>query len=156
MPVVPLRERVVEIALDLGPGPAERYRYGSGFRLGGRLALTAAHVVAGAPAAGITVRGPDKVPHPARVVDGLAGDPDTIDLALLELGDQAAELPPPPVATVDRDAPVPVPVEGCWAVGYPRFPPRGPGRCTRAPRPALRAPAPGRSGCPRRARAAPR
>ena len=83
--------------------------------------LTAAHVVAGAAAAGITVRGPDKVPHPARVVDGLAGDPDTVDLALLELCDQTAELPAPPVAAVDRDAPVPVPVEGCWAVGYPLF-----------------------------------
>ena len=85
LPVVPLRERVVEIEAALGTGPAERYRYGSGFRLGGRLVLTAAHVVAGAAAAGITVRGPDKVPHPARVVDGLAGDPDTVDLALLEL-----------------------------------------------------------------------
>ena len=121
LPVVPLRERVVEIVLDLGPGLAERYRYGSGFRLGGRLVLTAAHVVAGAAAAEITVRGPDKVPHPARVVDGLAGDPDTVDLALLELGHQAAELPALSVAVVDRDASVPVPVEGCWAVGYPLF-----------------------------------
>ena len=121
LPVVPLRERVVEIVLDLGPGPAERYRYGSGFRLGGRLVLTAAHVVAGAATAGITVRGPDKVPCPAGVVDGLAGDPDMVDLALLELRDPAAELPAPPVAVVDRGAPVPVPVEGCWAVGYPLF-----------------------------------
>jgi WD40 repeat protein len=121
VPVVPLRDRVVEIEAVLGTGPAEQYRYGSGFRLGRRLVLTAAHVVAGAATAGITVRGPDKVPHPARVVDGLAGDPDTVDLALLELRDEIAELPPPPVAAVDRDAPVPVPVEGCWAVGYPLF-----------------------------------
>jgi Trypsin-like peptidase domain len=121
LPVVPLRERVVEIEAACGNGSAEWYRYGSGFRLGGRLVLTAAHVVAGAAAAGIVVQGPDKVPHPARVVDGLAGDPDTVDLALLELRDQAAGLPPPPVAAVDRDAPVPVPVEGCWAVGYPLF-----------------------------------
>ena len=55
--------------------------------------LTAAHVVAEAAVAGITVRGPDKMPHPARVVNGLAGDPDTVDLALLELCDQTAELP---------------------------------------------------------------
>ena len=119
--VVPLRERVVEIEAALGPGLAARYRYGSGFRLGGRLVLTAAHVVAGAAAAGITVRGPDKVPHPARVVDGLAGDPDRVDLALLELCDEIAGLPAPPVAAVDRDAPVPTPLEGCWAVGYPLF-----------------------------------
>ncbi len=121
LPVVPLRERVVEIEAAVGTGLAARYRYGSGFRLGGRLVLTAAHVVAGAAAAGIVVRGPDKVPHLARVVDGLAGDPDTVDLALLELRDQAAELPAQPVAAVDRNAPVPVPVEGCWAVGYPLF-----------------------------------
>jgi WD40 repeat protein len=121
LPVVPLRERVVEIEAALGTGLAERYRYGSGFRLGGRLVLTAAHVVAGAAAAGIVVRGPDKVPHPARVVDVLAGDPDAVDLALLELCDQTAELPAPPVAVVDRDVPVPAPVEGCWAVGYPLF-----------------------------------
>jgi WD40 repeat protein len=89
--------------------------------LGGRLVLTAAHVVTGNAAAGITVRGPDKVPHPARIVDRLAGDPSTVDLALLELCDEIAVLPPPPVAVVDRDAPVPVPVEGCWAVGYPLF-----------------------------------
>jgi Trypsin-like peptidase domain len=121
LPVVPLRERVVEIEAALGTGLAGRYRYGSGFRLGGRLVLTAAHVVTGAATAGITVRGPDKVPHPARVVDGLAGDPDTVDLTLLEFCDQAAGLSAPPVAVVDRDAPVPVPVEGCWAVGYPLF-----------------------------------
>ena len=121
LPVVPLRERVVEIEAALRTGQAERYRYGSGYRLGGRLVLTAAHVVAEADAAGIVVRGPDKLPHPARIVDGLAGDPDTVDLALLELGDQAAEFPAPPVAVVDRDVPVPVPVDGCWAVGYPLF-----------------------------------
>ena len=118
---VPLRERVVEVEVDLGSGRIERYRYGSGFRLGGRLVLTAGHVVAGVTEVGITVRGPDKVPHSAQVVDGLAGDPGTVDLALLELGDKTAELPAPPVAVVDRDAPVPVPVEGCWAVGYPLF-----------------------------------
>ena len=94
---------------------------GRDFVWGGRLVLTAAHVVAGAAAAGIVVRGPDKVPHPARVIDALTGDPDTVDLALLELSDQTAELPAPLVAVVDRDAPVPVPVEGCWAVGYPLF-----------------------------------
>jgi hypothetical protein len=121
LPVVPPRERVVEIEAALGTGSAARYRYGSGFRLGGRLVLTAAHVVAGAAVAGIVVRGLDKVTHPARVVDGLTGDPDTVDLALLELCDQIAELPAPPVAAVDRDAAVPVPVEGCWAVGYPLF-----------------------------------
>jgi hypothetical protein len=126
-PGVPLRERVVEVEAAFGTGPGEQYRYGSGFRVGGRLVLTAAHVVAGAAAAGLTVRGPDKVPHPARVVDGLAGDPEATDLALLELCDGTAELAPLLVAAVDRDTPVPVPVEGCWAVGYPLFQETGTG-----------------------------
>ena len=121
MPPVPLAARVVEVIADLGAEVRPRFRYGSGYRLGGRLVLTAAHVLAGAAAAGITVRGPDKVPYPARVLDGLAGGPDTVDLALLKLCDDSALLPAPPVAAVDRDAPVPVPVEGCWAVGYPLF-----------------------------------
>ena len=69
----------------------------------------------------ITVRGPDKVPRTAMMIDGLVGDPDTVDLALPELCDESALLPAPPVAAVDQDAPVPVPVEGCWAVGYPLF-----------------------------------
>ena len=121
LPVVPLRERVVEVEVDLGKS-GEPYRYGSGFRLGGRLVLTAAHVVADASAAKIMVRGPDKVPHPAYVVEGLVGDPDDADLALLQLTDEAAELPTTPaVASVNRDAAVPVPVDGCWAVGYPLF-----------------------------------
>lgn len=42
------------------------------------------------------MQGPDKVPHPARVADELTGDPDTVDLALLELCDQLPELPARP------------------------------------------------------------
>jgi hypothetical protein len=67
---VPLSARVVEIEASFGTGSAVRYQYGSGFRLGGRLVLTAAHVVTGDAAAGIIVRGLDKVSRPARVVDG--------------------------------------------------------------------------------------
>jgi WD40 repeat protein len=122
LPLVPLRERVVEVVADFGTGAAVRYRYGSGFRLGGRLVLTAAHAVAGDTAAPeVFVRGLDKVPHPVRLVDMLAGDPGTADLALLELGDGVPELPPLAVAGIARDIPVPVPVDGCWAVGYPQF-----------------------------------
>jgi len=114
--VVPLRQRVVEVEAVFRTGPGKPYRYGSGFRVHKRLVLTAAHVVTG-DAAEITVRGPDKVSHSARVLE-IAGD---ADLALLELCDQVPELPAPPVAVVDRDAPVPSPVKDCWAVGYPQF-----------------------------------
>ena len=99
MPPVPLAARVVEVIADLGETAHPRFQYGSGFRLGGRLVLTAAHVLTGAAAARITVRGPDKVPHPAQVIDGLAGDPDTVDLALLELCDEL-------VVTAEREVSV--------------------------------------------------
>ena len=51
MPPVPVAARVVEVIADLGETARPRFRYGSGFRLGGRLVLTAAHVLAGAAAA---------------------------------------------------------------------------------------------------------
>jgi hypothetical protein len=119
-PVVPLRERVVEVEAALGTGSAERYRYGSGFRLGGRLVLTAAHVVAGDAAAGITCGARTRCPIRRGWWTGWPV-PRRLRTWLLELRDETAELPPLPVAAVDRDAPVPVLVEGCWAVGYPLF-----------------------------------
>ena len=125
-PGVPLHRRVVEVRVDLGAAHHPRYRFGSGYRLGGRLVLTAAHVVAGAPAGGVTVRGPDKHPRPAAPVDGGGDDQAAIDLALLELPPGVPELPPVPVAIVDPEVAVPSHVADCWAVGYPAFQETGP------------------------------
>ena len=118
---IPLRCRVVEVRVDLGAGQQPRYRFGSGFRVCGSMILTAAHVVAGAPTGGVSVRGPDKRRIPVAAVDGCAGDPAAVDLALLKLPDDAAKLPAVPAGVIDTDAAVPRPVENCWAVGYPEF-----------------------------------
>jgi tetratricopeptide (TPR) repeat protein len=118
---VPLLRRVVEVRVDLGAGQHPQYRFGSGFRLGGRVVLTAAHVVVGAPSGSVTVCGPDKVRHDVTTVKGCVGDQAAVDLALLELPKDIAALPTVAAAVVDIDAAVPDLVEDCWAVGYPEF-----------------------------------
>jgi WD40 repeat protein len=114
---VPLAARVVEVIADLGADSATRYRYGSGCRVSGRLVLTAAHVVVGAVSIGI--RGPDKKRTLADVV--LAGDPDGVDLALVELNGDVGQIAGIPMAVVDRARAGAAVVERCHAVGYPQF-----------------------------------
>ncbi len=114
---VPLAARVVEVIADLGVGSPVRYRYGSGCRVSGRLVLTAAHVVADAVSIGI--RGPDKKRASATLI--LVGDPDSVDLALVEVNDDVSQIPPMPMAEVDRARPGPAVVERCHAIGYPQF-----------------------------------
>jgi hypothetical protein len=86
--------------------------------VGERQVLTAAHVVSGAAA--VTVRGPDKVQLAADLDAALVGDPDRLDLALLEVP-EAEVLPQIEVAVVDRDVSGGDVIENCWAVGYPEF-----------------------------------
>jgi Trypsin-like peptidase domain/Tetratricopeptide repeat len=118
----PLTARVVEVLADLGAGHEPRYRAGSGCIVAGRTVLTAAHVVAGA--AGVQVRDPGKVLHPAVVDPAFVGDADGPgpDLALVQItGPGVGELPPVGLAAVDRDSVSGDPVEGCHVVGYPQF-----------------------------------
>ena len=114
---VPLAARVVEVIADLGAGSTVRYRYGSGCRVSGRLILTAAHVVVDAISIGI--RGPDKRQTSATPV--LVGDPDRVDLALVEVNDDVTHIPPIPMAAVNRAGPGAAVVERCHAIGYPQF-----------------------------------
>jgi WD40 repeat protein len=83
--------------------------------------LTAAHVVAGA--VNVWVRNPDKHLYPATVGAHFVGQADgpSPDLALVEIDDAAADLPPMPLARVNRDSLTIMPVMDCQAVGYPWF-----------------------------------
>jgi hypothetical protein len=116
---VPFRTRIVEVAAYLGTGYSPRLRYGSGLLIGGGQVLTAAHVVDGADA--VVVTDTDKRRLTADVSSRLVGDQDHFDVAILEVPD-APNLPPVPLARVDRDMSSGRQViDGCWAVGYPEF-----------------------------------
>lgn len=97
----------------VGHGP-DVWSYGSGFLVGGRLVLTAAHVVAD---------GPVRIQQGESVYDGavlLRGSPaDGTDLAILEIRDSGFQkaVPQAGLARVDRASPGLL--ENCWAVGFP-------------------------------------
>jgi hypothetical protein len=119
--------RAVEVLHDRGPAaPAggPRWTSGSGYLIGSRLVLTAAHNVDYRRDLGadeqLLVRMIEGSEQAARVV--LVGEElSRADLAVLEITDPrfGEHLPPVTFAGVDRDSPVPV--MGCWAVGFPRF-----------------------------------
>jgi WD40 repeat protein len=124
--------RAVEVLHDRGsPAPVgvDRWTGGSGYLVGGRLVLTAAHNVDYRQRLGdgeqLLVRTIDGSELAARVVL-VCGEESQVDLALLEITGPGFDEDPPPVsfARVDRDSPAPVP--DCWAVGFPRFSEAGP------------------------------
>jgi WD40 repeat protein len=119
--------RAVEVLHDRGaaaPVHMDRWTGGSGYLIGGQLVLTAAHAVDYrrdlSDDERLLVRTIEGAEFAARVVL-VSNEPSGIDLALLEISDSqfGQHIPPVSFAQVDRDSPVPVP--GCWAVGFPRF-----------------------------------
>jgi WD40 repeat protein len=124
--------RAVEVLHDRGPDTPEgqdQWTGGSGYLIGGRLVLTAAHNVDYRQDLGddeqLLVRTISGSEFAARVM--LVGDePSQVDLALLEIRDPKFDdyLPPVTFAQVNRDSPAPV--SGCWAVGFPSFAEAGP------------------------------
>ncbi len=114
MPV--LGELAVEVLHGWDDGGRTRWSVGSGFVIGDSLVLTAAHNVGPGE---LLVRAGD-VERPAAI--RLQGDESLADLALLELTSpltDAASLRHCMFGEVD--ASTPAVVEGCWAVGFPRF-----------------------------------
>jgi len=124
--------RAVEVLHDRGPATpvgVDRWTAGSGYLIGGRLVLAAAHTVGYrqdlGPGEHLLVRTIAGRELAARVV--LVCDaPSQVDLALLEISDPRfdEQLLPVGFARVNRDSPAPVP--NCWAVGFPRFGEAGP------------------------------
>jgi formylglycine-generating enzyme required for sulfatase activity len=114
------RRRIVEIVADLGKGHEPRWRYGSGFLVGGREVLTSAHVVHNAEV--VRIRTPDKASLGADLEHALVGEADPLGLDLALLTVPCAEpVPYVPIARVNRDSPIGVFIDGCAAVGYPLF-----------------------------------
>ena len=125
-------DRAVEVLHDRGsatPMGADQWTGGSGYMIGGRLVLTAAHTVDYRQDPGydgqLLVRTIAGSEFPARVVL-VCDKPSQVDLALLEISDPRFDyhLPPVTFTRVNRASPAPVP--GCWAVGFPRFGEAGP------------------------------
>ena len=122
----------MEVLHDRGPATpagAERWISGSGYLIGGRLVLTAAHTVDYRQVLGEdeqllvrTIEGSELTAQVVLVCDELS----RVDLALLEIGASpfGDHLLPVTFARVNRDSPAPV--MGCWAVGFPLFGEAGP------------------------------
>ena len=67
------------------------------------------------------MRRADKILRPAKIDWEFVGGGAGPDLALIDIDDDSINLAPIELAVVDRDSPTAMPVEGCHAVGYPRF-----------------------------------
>ncbi|MEV0269123.1 hypothetical protein AB0H43_10125 [Hamadaea sp. NPDC050747] len=103
-------DRAVEVLCE----GAEGWISGSGLLVTDRLVLTAAHAVTADGT--VTVRGVDKVEHPAAVL--LLGG-ERADLALLELATPVPGVRPLRFGAVDREAATLI--RDCRAIGYPSF-----------------------------------
>ena len=122
----------MEVLHDRGlatPAGVDQWTAGSGYLIGGRLVLTAAHTVDYRQDLGqdeqLLVRTIAGRELAARVVL-VCAEPSQVDLALLEISDTRFDehLPPAGFARVNRDSPAPL--RDCWAVGFPRFGEAGP------------------------------
>jgi len=108
----------VEVLLDRGTGYSPRWTVGSGFLIGGTRVLTAAHNV-GAGELSVRVMGGRE--YTATIAQ--VGDVDQgLDLAIVNITDPSfRDVPDATVqfAKLNRDSPDPL--QGCWAIGFPRF-----------------------------------
>ncbi|MFF0449673.1 tetratricopeptide repeat protein [Streptomyces sp. NPDC004609] len=116
--------RAVEVLRRRGRASGSRcgtWTVGSGYLVGGRYVLTAAHNVTTGSAVDevVLVRCLDRREYPAGVL--AAGPPEGPDLAVLAVvdGQFPEAVPTVAFARVDREGAVPL--TDCWAIGYPGF-----------------------------------
>ena len=107
--------RAVEVLWHRAPPVHPGWSVGSGFLIGGDRVLTAAHNVGPGT---LLVRIDGQFEHAAEIAtDASAAG---LDLAVVQITDQAFSGPMPVgFASIDRGSPDTV--DGCWAVGFPRF-----------------------------------
>lgn len=118
-----LGDQVVEVLHDRGDSHRPDWSVGSGFVVGGRRVLTAAHNVGTAGELIVRFRGVQE--HEATVAllpDGAAALDLDLDIAVLDIRAPAWEAPTIRFARVDARPELTTPnLEGCWAIGFPRF-----------------------------------
>lgn len=113
--------RTVEVLYDRGEKHKDRWLSSSGFLVGGRSVLTAAHGMDWGTSSGtVSVRTVEGQEHEAQI-SVIGSQEDFFDAAVLEIIDPDfhEDLPWMGYVRVSRDDPHPV--TGCWAVGFPRF-----------------------------------
>jgi WD40 repeat protein len=110
-----LSSLVVEVLHNRGDDNRPHWSVGSGFFIDRRLVLTAFHNVDGPGQLLVRIHGTEEYP----AVVHLQGNEDKVDLAILEVPDVVVDVPPLRYGAVDQSAAAMV--EGCWAVGFPRF-----------------------------------
>jgi hypothetical protein len=108
----------VEVLLDRGTGYSPRWTVGSGFLIGGTRVLTAAHNVGEGELYVRVRRGTEYTAAIAQIGDVDQG----LDLAIVNITDPSfrdVTVAMVQFAKLNRDSPDLL--QGCWAIGFPRF-----------------------------------
>jgi HEAT repeat protein len=108
----------VEVLLDRGTGYSPRWTVGSGFLIGGTWVLTAAHNVGEGELSVRVRRGTEYTSTIAQVGDVDQG----LDLAIVNITDPSfRDVPDAMVQFAKLNRESPDLLQGCWAIGFPRF-----------------------------------
>lgn len=122
--VFPLSDLVVEILHDSGTSEKPAWKVGSGFLIGGNLVLTAAHNVDVTGELLVRFRGSEEYAAAVSTLpSGRSALDPKCDFAVLEItSTNISHRPRLHFARIDDKPTLETPnIEGCWAIGFPRF-----------------------------------